>query len=437
LLDQWDAFLVFAIKQAGGISNDPQLRQGLFNLLLDSRYRLVMALAHPQSAGPDPVRLLFIDDWRQLGDLIRAAARHGALGNRSLEFLSFVSAGDALFAFDQAAPALGISISADDLRRLAHIMAPRTKENPLAFSFNEDPELRKMFNVATPAETLPSPKASPPASLAVTPAPFATPASSPPNPAMSPHAPIPAPVISSTPTPTALNSYNEYGIPGFFAWLIEPKDAYAALGPSENATLQELGNRLSRVVVDNDNALKYRADIDRLLELTTMREIGDKDVDAQYQPLYSQLVKAVAWQESCWRQFVRKRNRVVFLESSTHDVGLMQINKYVWRGFYNIHKLEWDIIYNSDAGAEILARMLSDVMDKPGAMTPGHPEQLARSAYAAYNGGPDAYRRWRGHESAGARLIDRSFWAKYQAVERGEKIDILSCSAQWGKAPGH
>ena len=125
-IDQWDSFLVFAIKQMGDTSKDPQLRDDLLALLLDSRYRLIDALAHPQSGGPDPIRMLFLDEWQRLGQIIREAARRGTLGSQSLQFLSFMSAGDALFALDQAAPALGVRISADDLRRLAHMIGPTT-----------------------------------------------------------------------------------------------------------------------------------------------------------------------------------------------------------------------------------------------------------------------------------------------------------------------
>jgi hypothetical protein len=64
MLDDWDAFIVFAIKQLAGTVGDKQFRAQLFDLLLDSRYRLVEALAQPQvSAGPDPIRLIFIDEW--------------------------------------------------------------------------------------------------------------------------------------------------------------------------------------------------------------------------------------------------------------------------------------------------------------------------------------------------------------------------------------
>src|SRR4029077_6945535 len=59
-------------------------------------------------------------------------------------------AGDALFALDQAAPALGIRISAADLRRLAHIMAPSATGDPLQFNYREDPDMKRLFSVPEP-----------------------------------------------------------------------------------------------------------------------------------------------------------------------------------------------------------------------------------------------------------------------------------------------
>src|SRR5258708_11272902 len=59
-LDQWDAFLVFAIKQIGDSVGDKQFRDQLLKILLDSRYRLGQALHHPpQNAAPHPVPVIF------------------------------------------------------------------------------------------------------------------------------------------------------------------------------------------------------------------------------------------------------------------------------------------------------------------------------------------------------------------------------------------
>jgi hypothetical protein len=81
---------------------------------------------------------------------------------------------------------------------------------------------------------------------------------------------------------------------------------------------------------------------------------------------------------------------------------------------------------------EILARLLDDLELKQGAFSAQNPDELARSIYAAYNGGPSSYRRWRTRESHDLRAIDNSFWQKYQAVQHGHQIDILSCAEDWG-----
>ncbi|MBF6569552.1 MAG: lytic transglycosylase domain-containing protein [Candidatus Binataceae bacterium] len=470
-LDQWDAFLVFAIKQLGTINADPQFRQDLLGLLLDSRARLIGALQNPQSGGPDPVRILFLDQWRHLGAIIRAAAQRGTLGDRSLQFLEFISAGNALMALDQAAPALGMRISAEDLRHLARIMAPQSTADPLAFSFAEDPDLQKMFGINQPLESegpldtqpeeLPSITPTPSITSTASPVSSATPSASataipgesaspspspsiapspPVTPAISPTASIATPSATATPLPSPAITAGEFSELSW--WLIGPAAAYGAEpsgigGANLMHELQSMAKKLKRAVVDSDNARGYRSDMERLIELSGEYQYADENIDPQYRPLYLKLVKAVAWQESCWRQFVRKNNRVVFLESSSHDVGLMQVNKYVWRGFYSIPRLEWDVLYNSNAGMEILARLLTDLKGKPGAARRGKPDELARSIYAAYNGGPNAYRRWRRHESRETRMIDRSFWQKYQAVLHGQQIDLLSCAAEWGTAAGH
>jgi len=458
-LNQWDAFLVFAIKQLGANVGDNQFRAQLMQILIESRYRLVDALGKPPSAaGPDPVRTLFLDTWRKLGVAVRDAAARGQLGAQGLQFLSFISAGDALFALDQAAPALGMRVSAADLRRLAHIMAPNARGDPLEFNFNEDKSLKEMFAVAEPlssppsaspgeigtlpAETPQSSPGPPPAaaatfsesdigSSAAATSPSAAPTKLPPAPP-TPGAPPPSPAPSPSSTPHAAAG-GWLRIP---LWLIEPADASAA-EPAAGIIpeLTRVAQRLRRVVVDRSNAQRYRDAMEQLLALSTQRELAESNQLARYRPAYSLLVKSAAWQESCWRQFVRVNNRVTWLESSTGDIGLMQVNKHVWRGFYNLDKLRWDVLYNAGAGAEILSDMLKIVAVKPH-LDPVRDNTiaLARSAYAAYNGGPDAYNRWRSpsREGARARAIDAAYEKKLRAVERGDRIDILSCEQDWG-----
>ena len=491
-IDQWDAFLVFAVKEMGVASTDAQLREDLLALLLDSRYRLIQALSNPQAGGPDPIRLLFLDEWQRLAQVIRDAARRNVLGSQALQFLSFMSAGDALFTLDQMAPALGVRISADDLRRLARMIGPTHGKDPLSFSFDEDPELRKMFNLKEPLssegpldteseivetpvpsespaafatttpEAVPSAEASPIASGEPSPMPSAEASPVPseePLPTLGgrsqtpmPTSGAPSPISTASTiaeTPAATPSASEAPprsikpeVPTSLLqlplWLLSPRDADAAqLAPAGSDTiaeLQELAKKLKRVVVSAANAAEYRGYYDELLQYGAQREVNDESVDARFRPIYLRMVKATAWQESCWRQFVIKDDRITYLESSTHDVGVMQVNKYVWRGFYNISRLEWDVLYNSTAGMQILARLLDDLETKRGAFNPQSPDEIARSVYAAYNGGPGAYRRWRTHENRMLRVIDTSFWEKYQSVQHGRQIDILTCAEEWGHA---
>jgi hypothetical protein len=399
LVDQWDSFLVFAMKQAGGASADRQFRDELLAILLDSRTRLVGAVANPtRASAQDPVRELFVDDWSRLHEAIRAAAQRGTLGSRGLEFLSFVSAADALIAFDSAAPALGMKISADDLRALARIIAPAETADPLKFDFAEDADLQSIFGVPVPAQ-IPGPidesgeAASPP-------------------------------TASPTATPP---SHSMLRVPD---WLYEPALADAAeLG--EHRELTEVGLRMRTAVVSEQTNIRYRDDMKRLLELTSERELEGWPTGARYGSTYRIIVKSTAWQESCWRQFVIDRGRVRWLESSTGDVGLMQVNKYVWRGMYSLERLKWDVLYNAGAGAEILIRMIEYAISH--AHSPMSAEALARSAYAAYNGGPFGWNRWQRETPTPIAAIDRSYLKKYRAIGAGSDVDIMRCAADWGR----
>ena len=318
-----------------------------------------------------------------------------------------------------------------------NVKEPLSSEGPLD---TESSIIETPTAIASPATIAsPSPIASEVASTVPSTAPSAAPAVSgtatiSPTPIPQPSdalAPAPAPSSENSPTPSPLSLWR---IP---LWMLTPEDADAAEPAPQGdlvAKLQALGRKLKRVVASPNNATEYRGNYDQLLQYSAQREISGENIDPRFRPLYMRLVKSAAWQESCWRQFVLDGNRVTYLESSTHDLGLMQVNKYVWRGFYNIDRLEWDVLYNASAGMEILARLLGSTATRRGAFSAANPEELARSIYAAYNGGPGSYRRWRTREAKPLRHIDNAFWEKYQAVSQGEQIDILSCASDWGSS---
>jgi hypothetical protein len=440
MLDNWDAFLVFAIKQIGASISDPNVRDELLNILLDSRERLVAALGQPQhTTGPDPVRLLFLEEWTRLAQVVETAAVQGRLGNRALEFLSFISAGDALFALDQAASNLGLRISADDLRRLARIMAPEVSGDPLAYSFDEDPQLRRMFGLGAPLEL--------PGNIEVP----AEPA--PPSPegglesprgeadyeSRADNAPSidkfsPGEAMSQLPT-CKLSHVGPLSTLSSAFGMLGPKVVLAAqtdtIGPVSAGQILTLGRKLHAVVVTPSNASAYRRELGQLLDLAARYQLEDDALGFSARLSWPILLKAAAWQESCWCQYVIKHGQVWYLESKTGDIGLMQVNKYVWRGFYSLTRLQWDIVYNLSAGSQILERFLAASLSH---VHSNNPAVLARCAYAAYNGGPGAYNRWREtDERQLSRAIDEAFWLKYRAVEAGQTFDILSCASEWGR----
>lgn len=373
-LDRWDAFLVFVVKDLGLLGREP-IRDALFEVLLRSRTTLVEVLAAGPVAGEDPVRRLFLDAWAALRPVVRQAALAGELGDHALRYVAFLAAGDALAALDAAAPGLGLEISADGLRRLARVLQPDVAGDPLAVSDAPDPVLRDLFGFHEPEATPPAPPDPPP--------------------------------------PTSW-------------WWWPSGVAWAAESPSPGADLPALGKALDRWVPEPADLGSYRALVSQLLDLIAAREGPRGEVTARWQTLYGHLVRTTAWQESCWRQFVMEDGAVTFLLSGTGDVGLMQVNRRVWRGFFDVRKLEWDIVYNAGAGAEILAQLLTRYGVKEAALAGGH---AARSSYSAYNGGPAAYRRYRSAKVRTIdRTVDRAFWRKFQTTEAGLEMDHVLCT---------
>ena len=341
ILDYWDGFLGFLVKDlAAGAS--PDTRTELLDLLLTARREVTAVLARGPEPGVDPVRPLFLRLWERLRDIMRrAGGKGGGDETRALRYVVFLAAGDALTAIEAAAPAAGLDFSADGLRRLARTLAPSYAGDPLDYSTAPDPRLQELFKFRDPD----APAAAHPAEAAAAPRSWLGP------------------------------------------WLA-PRAAEA----DEADEWRELTERLDRWVPDPDELATYREIVERLLTLAAERSFDGEALDERFEPLFRDLVKAVAWQESCWRQFVRTRAGIVPIQSSTGDVGMMQINVRVWRGFFNPVKLRWNAGYNAGAGTEILWQILGryGVREARERLS-----DAARSSYSAYHGGPRRYRRYR------------------------------------------
>lgn len=417
-LARWDGFVTFVVKQAGAASTDPALREQLLEVLLDARYALIEALEQPERLGPDPVRPLFLETWKRLAGVLRELGP--SLGDRdALRWLGFVAAADALEALDALGPEMNLEISADGLRRLARVIAPDESGDPLATPAAVDPALRDALGFDAP---LPPPE---------------------PNPEVEPS--DVAPSDDTTPgeeepgedeEPTQLGPPETSRLPSLLRAFLDPARwltgvAHAATVPAETATglsRDELA-RLNRWVPAREDLAEYLPLVRTLLRATSAETARVKSLAPGYRKLYGDLQLATAWQETCWRQYVRRQGKILPIRSRAGAVGLMQVNARAWRGFYDGGGLNSDVAYNARAGSEILLHYLVDLAIARGEHRhTGGAENLVRAAYAAYNGGPRHLSRYRNERTAkGLRKIDESLFRKYEAVRNGRELEVARC----------
>jgi hypothetical protein len=338
------------------------------DVLLDGRQDVVEALAPENPSQTDPVPGLFLRAWEELAPVLHTGAK-GLPAGTALRYLDFIAAGDALAALVRLGPTTGVDVSADGLRRLARMVDPVTPGDPLLYDDELDPELRTLLGFGAP---LPPPE--------------------------------PSPDVDLDP----------------LAWLVGR--AWAGIDRDGIA-------RLNRWIPGSQDLDAYLRLVRELLLQVRDEALAANTIDEPYRPVYRHLVLATAWQESCWRQFVRKGTKIVPLRSPVGSVGIMQVNQRIWRGLYDQKGLLGDIAYNARAGAEILLHYLRDYglargEHKQASGTDG----LVRAVYVAYNGGPRQLARYRAPNPPRPlrRVVDAVF-AKYQLVQQGRELEVASC----------
>jgi len=399
---RWDGFLTFVVKILGQDIPAKDVQIELRDILLDARFDILQALA-PQPGVADPTRPLFLKTWERLAPVVRASSA-SLPGSTGLRYLSFITAGEALAALDQAGPEIGLDISADGLRRLARMLAPSTIDDPLAYGVDVDPQLRTLFGFGEP---LPAPDLSDMPTEEPEGVTFDDPANIPLD--------IPAePSGQATPEPRT-----------WLPRLWQPATAHAAPQPNQ----QPPAVALERWIVERDNVDVYLQAVREILRETTAKTLQGGDLPPKYHEVYRRLVLTTAWKESCWRQFVRSKGKVTYLKSSVGAAGMMQVYEKVWRGIYDVQGLRWDINYNARAGADILLHYISDyAIAKKEDQHPGGIDNLARATYAVYNGGPGHRTRYRNKDTKRSlRMIDESFYEKYRAVSAARELDVAQC----------
>lgn len=361
----WDSFATWTIRFLA-LTVDEELRFALVDTLIQARYALRDALA-ADNRSVDPVRELFTDTWTRLAPLVAQAVRD-VDSTTALSYLAFISAGDALAAVDASAQATGLRISRATLLEFARSLAPAITDEDIEYTLAPDPTLRRLFGF--------------PGDVAIT-------------------------------IPQARNFWLDLFIPR--AWA--------------QSRMADLAAHLNTWSPQRDDIDDYLAAVDGLLGEIEGEELQRGKVPADVATVYNALLRATAWQETCWRQFIDKQGTLQPIRSSAGSIGLMQVNQHVWRGIYDVERLGADIAYNAWAGNEILVHYLVDyAIRKNEHEITGSIDNLARATYAVYNGGPGHLKRYRREDTKRSlRAIDDAFWGKYTSIQSDGASAVRRC----------
>lgn len=378
LWETWDAFLVRLLVTIAGRPLSPEDRQLLGDVLLDARHVFIAAFEE-EDVGKDIVRTQFAQAWQQLAPVFRRQL-YGQPSENSLGYLAFFTAADALALFDRMGPTFGIEISSQGLLRLAGMLSGGVTSLP--YDLELDPQLRNLLQLR-PIDDQASP------------------------------------MDDIEEIDLEINDSGDEPLTRIFDFLARP--AYGAELPSFAEILQWK--------VPKMEILKYLEAVRSVLDDASGEIVSQDDFPAFFRSMFKTLTPAIAWQESCFRQFVVKKNKLTYLLSyNQSSVGLMQVNERVWRGIYDRSRLRWDIHYNARAGCEIIELYLRKyALKKKIWPTDGDPRLLARTIYAMYNGGPGQYEKFLARERAGNHYrSDLLFLEKLQWSEKQQwnRIDL-------------
>ena len=189
--------------------------------------------------------------------------------------------------------------------------------------------------------------------------------------------------------------------------------------------------------IPNTNELDaYLPRVRYLLLKSARQSLKKSSLTLEQKDIFKKIVMATAWQESCWQQYEVKGLKFSPLSSTTGDTGIMQINERVWRGFVDLHKLRWNIAYNAQTGSDILLNYMTRYAIKNAEhRQEGGIDNLARSTYSTYNGGPSQSSRYRNSKAPQAlKKIDKVFYEKYLKVKQGKELSVAKCLGHTGKS---
>ncbi len=390
--EAWDAFLVYTITSLAPHKLSADDRQCLLDTLLTIRYQFITALT-TATIERDMIRQQFVTAWTDLTPVFRHYLGGRPSGNL-LGYLAFFTASDAVVALDRIGPQLGLEISREGLIRLARLLA-RQQPVTLAYRSEVDTDLRRILGLAPELK--------------------------------SDEAVFKGEEVELEPPGPQSTLDSEQTILGILSALLIPNAWAQKLNPIDS--LAEIRTWLAA----RHNSDTYLKRIESLLLNSAGKVLGKRKTSNAYAKMFPQVVLATAWQESCMRQFLVKKKKIVYLRSyNGSSVGVMQINERVWRGMYDLHRLRWNIRYNVRAGCEILDLYVTKYIEKNlKEMNSGKKiafDTLAQVIYAMYNGGPQDFKKFLSRKKMGKYFkSDKLFLEKYTWVKTGQWQNMRKC----------
>jgi soluble lytic murein transglycosylase-like protein len=388
-----DAFIVYVISSLTDRPLNEDEKDIILEILLDTRYRFIAELARPVHEN-DFVRNQFIIAWDNLSVLFKNHIGKN-LTISPLGSLAFFSSMDALKVLDSIGPSLGIEISNNGLIRLARLIADK-KTPDLFYSLEIDENLRQIMGLGPKLKE------------------------------------------SSDLIPDERKDYKEDFLNNIIKNLISLLNRTSIfINPYSEAIAAEQKKtdtiHLEKWLPNQPNIFEYLKHIGQILKKASEKTVSKNKRDQEYQDLFYLIVDAVAWQESCFRQFKLNRGEIEYLRSYNNtSVGVMQINERVWRGIYDQEKLRWNIHYNIEAGCEIidlyLTRYIFRKMEKKKYKYLENKDNIARTLYALYNGGPGEFSKFLKRSSEEKfYLSDDLFYEKYLWVKNNQLEKASIC----------
>ena len=388
----WDAYLVHTITSLGPQELSTNDRELLLDTLLTIRYQFITALT-TATIERTIIRQQFVAAWKNLTPVFRHHLGGRPSGNL-LGYLAFFTASDALVALDRIGPQLDIEISREGLIRLARLLAGQQPVS-LVYGGEVDDNLRRMFGLDPEPDSEGSIFKGEEVEL---------------EPSGDQSA-----LESQHPMLELLSSLLITS-----AWAKKSKQA---------DNLAEIRTWLA----SRNDPGTYLKRLKGVLQNSAAKVLGKRKTSKGYAKMFPRMVLATAWQESCLRQFVVKKKKIVYLRSyNGSSVGVMQINERVWRGMYDLHRLRWNIRYNAWAGCEILDLYVTKYIEKNikevksgGKISD---ETLARILYAMYNGGPQEFKKFLSRKKKGKYFkSDNLFFEKFNWVKTSQWQNIGKC----------